>query len=805
MIVYSADKSAFLHDVRSNTIHTKIHAEFQRRMQHRVGVREVDSWRNSMQFMSSALHNSEIPDDARVSIEFSIPLTSKRVDFILTGQDPDRRDVAVIVELKQWSALQATDKDGIVMTRLGGRQVETAHPSYQAWTYAALIEDYNETVRDEQIALQPCAYLHNLDTADQLHDARYADHIAKAPAFIAEDALKLSEFLSRHVRYGDRSDILYRIEHGRIRPSKSLADCLSRMMSGNAEFHLIDDQKLVYETALDLAHRAQRGARQVLIVQGGPGTGKSVVAINLLVELTRRELLAQYISRNAAPRAVYAAKLAGTLRKNRIHNLFRGSGAFMDVEARFFDALIVDEAHRLNEKSGLYGNQGENQIKELVGASKFSVFFLDEDQRVTLKDVGSAGQIRSWAKHHDAVVHTLNLASQFRCGGSTAFLAFLDDALQVRQTANPTISADEFDFRVFADPGDLHQCIREKNRHKATARMVAGYCWDWRSKKDPAADDIVLADHGYAAQWNLERDGSLWIIAPESVEQVGCIHTCQGLEVDYIGVIIGPDFVIRDGRAVTDATQRSRMDASVRGIRRWLKDEPAKAQAAADRIIKNTYRTLMTRGQKGCYVYCTDAETAEYFRQRILAMDAYAYASAEADPKIEPGSAPFANLPLRLLPTGEVKPHENALPVFDLKIAAGAFSEEQLPVGEEWAELPSHIRPDPSLFIARVVGESMNRRIPNGAWCLFRFNPGGTRNGKIVLVSSRDIHDSETGERYTIKRYFSEKTTNSELESITTVVTLRPESNDERFQPFVLHADSDTDVRVVAEFLQVLD
>jgi hypothetical protein len=281
----------------------------------------------------------------------------------------------------------------MVTTRLGGAKVETVHPSYQAWTYAALIEDFNEAVRDEEIRLQPSAFLHNLDNRDAIEDPRYAEHLAKAPVFLSLDTLRLAAFLDRFVRTGDRNRILYRIEHGRIRPSKNLADALQGMLSGQPEFLMIDDQKQVFETALDLAHRAAKGPRQVLIVSGGPGTGKSVVGINLLVELTNREMLAQYTSRNAAPRAVYSAKLAGTLRRTRIQNMFRNSGSYYETEPRTFDALIADEAHRLSEKSGLYGNLGENQIAEIIRASKFSVFFVDEDQRVTLADIGSAEEI----------------------------------------------------------------------------------------------------------------------------------------------------------------------------------------------------------------------------------------------------------------------------------------------------------------------------------------------------------------------------------------------------------------------------
>jgi DUF2075 family protein/SOS-response transcriptional repressor LexA len=796
MIIYSSSKDGFIEDVRANVIHSRILAELKRKARRGVSDGEISSWRNSMQFMSNALAGTDVPGDAGVAIEFTIPLSSKRIDFILCGKNLERQDVAVIVELKQWSEVASTNKDAIVKTRLGGREVETAHPSYQAWTYAALIEDYNETVRQEAIGLWPCAYLHNLDTGAVIHDAHYADHLSKAPSFIASDADKLKAFLSRHVRYGDADDVMYRIERGRIRPSKALADCLVGMLQGNTEFVMVDDQKLVYEMAIDLAHRAQNGPRQVLIVEGGPGTGKSVVAVNLLVELTRRDLVAQYVSRNAAPREVFASRLAGSFRKNRISNLFKGSGSHTDTAPKTFDALLIDEAHRLNEKSGLYGNLGENQIKELIGASRLSVFFLDEDQRVTLKDIGSAEEIRGWAQHHGADVHNMVLESQFRCGGSDGFIAFLDHALQIRDTANTTISSDEYDFQVFDDPGALHATIRERNRIRNKARMVAGYCWDWRSKKTASATDITIPAHDYSARWNLATDGSLWIIAARSVEEVGCIHTCQGLEVDYIGVIIGSDLIVRDGKVITDATKRSRMDSSVKGYKTLLRKSPDQAQALAGRIIRNTYRTLMTRGQKGCYIYCIDPETNAYFKALVEE-------TSSGQEGAESGA--FDGLTLPLLSIDEVVPFEDAVPVYDLKMAAGAFSADQAPTDPYWVRLPDHLRPGPDMFVARVVGDSMNKRIPNGAWCLFRYNPAGTRNNKIVIVSHRSINDPDSGERYTVKRYFSEKGMSLDGAVLNKRIVLRPESFDTRYEPIVLTQDEAEELRVIGELLAVLD
>jgi DUF2075 family protein len=368
---------------------------------------------------------------------------------------------------------------------------------------------------------------------------------------------------------------------------------------------------------MEMAARAKSNRKQVLLVEGGPGTGKSVVAINLLVELTQRQFVTHYVSRNAAPRAVYESKLAGTFSRTHITNLFKGSGAYVDTSPNTMDVLIVDEAHRLNEKSGFYQNQGDNQIKEIIQASRLSIFFLDQDQRVTLKDIGSREEVRRWAAELGVEVTESKLESQFRCNGSDGYLSWINNTLQIEETANETLAGIEYDFRVYDSPNDLRQKIVELNQERNKARMVAGYCWDWRGKKDPDIADVVIPKHDFAMRWNLDTDNSLWIVAPDSVSEIGCIHTCQGLELDYVGVVIGEDFVVRDGQVITDANKRSSQDRSIRGFKSMYKQNPKEAHAAADPIIKNTYRTLMTRGQKGCYIFCVDKETNEYFKKYV--------------------------------------------------------------------------------------------------------------------------------------------------------------------------------------------
>lgn len=820
MLVYASTKTEFLSDVRSDIIDEKILAKFQRHLGRSTNKNEVSAWRNSMLYMSQVLADDEIPGNSGVAIEYTLPQTTKRIDFILTGKGPNKQATAIIIELKQWESVKATPMDGVVRTFVGGMEREVSHPSYQAWTYAALLEDFNETVQKENIALQPCAYLHNCVSDDVINDPFYEDHTRKAPAFLRKDAQKLAAFIKRYVKYGDSCEVMYRIDQGRIRPSKNLADKLASLLKGNQEFLMIDDQKIVYETALSLAKRATVNNKHVLIVEGGPGTGKSVVAVNLLVTLTKEQLLAQYVTKNAAPRAVYTSLLTGSFRKSHIDNLFKGSGIYTETNANEFDALIVDEAHRLNEKSGMFLNLGENQIKEIINAAKFSVFFLDEDQRVTFKDIGETSTIKEWANRIGATVHQLDLQSQFRCNGSDGYLAWVDHTLGVRETGNETLKGINYDFRVFDSPTELRDAIFEKNRINNKARLVAGYCWDWISKSDAKLKDITIEEHGFAMKWNLASDGNLWILKPDSVNEIGCIHTCQGLETDYIGVIIGPDFVIRDGVAVTDAGKRARTDASIKGYKSQLKENSSSAKQKADAIIKNTYRTLMTRGMKGCYLYCTDKETNAWFKE-AMGREATAYEETTATAlqvmKFDRASnaSRYEGLTLRLLDAGEVRPYINAVPIYDLAIAAGLFGELQIVnevplVGEanldqyQWVELPDSFRIHSGQFVARVVGESMNKRIPNGSWCLFSLNPVGSRQGKTVLAQHRSIEDPDTGGQYTIKIYQSEKVASEDGEWQHSRITLEPCSTDPSFQPIVIKVESDGEVAVIAEMIAVL-
>lgn len=620
MIVYDGIKSEFLNSVMNGTIAEEVRQRIFEKMGRTTPKSEFDSWKNSLSRMYMVLADTSIPDHAGIAIEYNVSQTSKRVDFIVSGYDADNQSNAVIIELKQWDELKKVDgKDALVETYTGGGLREVVHPCYQVWSYATLIRDYNKTVQDQNIVLSPCAYLHNyaLKENDPILDEQYKEYIEEAPVFCERDALKLREFIHRFIQKGDDKKILYEIDHGKIRPSKSLQNAISNMLKGNREFIMIDDQKVVYENILQLACKSQKdGKKRTIIVEGGPGTGKSVIAVQLLVGLTKKNQFVQYVSKNQAPRNVYKAKLKGTVKLSSVDNMFRGSASYVHVGKDQINTLIVDEAHRLEERSQYTKKTGnENQIKEIINASKCSVFFIDESQRVTMSDIGSVDEIKKWAKAEGSEVTQLKLLSQFRCNGSDGYLAWVDNTLEIQPTANYNLEDIDYDIRVLDSPLEVRELIIEKNKINHRSRMLAGYCWDWAKVSENNANihDIKIGD--FEMSWNLRN--SLFAVDDFSIDQIGCIHTSQGLEFDYVGLIIGDDMRYENHHIVTDFSKRAKTDQSMKGIKKLDKQDHCKAEEKADEIIKNTYRTLMTRGMKGCYIYCTDQNLRNYLKQKI--------------------------------------------------------------------------------------------------------------------------------------------------------------------------------------------
>lgn len=620
MIVYSANKHLFVQDVKTGIIATKILDLLRKKGLNGGQEREFESWHNSMKFMRDIVDDAEIDDDVQIAIEYNIPQTSKRVDFIIVGADARDKENIVIVELKQWSRAEVVDDDMhfSVRTFVANDKRIVCHPSYQAYSYSRFLNNYSQAIFERDIHLIPCAYLHNYLPAykQALAADIYKEWYTTAPFFIMDEVQQFNEFIKNYVtRKSAHGDLLYQIENGRIRPTKSLQDALATMVRGTPVFDLLDEQAVCYDMCVRTMLQCLKDhKKRTILIQGGPGTGKSVLAVNLLMHFITCACNAAYVTKNSAPRQAFLSILSQNKAENiaEISQLFRSPFGLSQVPANSYDCLIVDEAHRLVKK--MYGDwKGENQVKECINASLLTVFMLDEDQAVTTKDIGSIQEITKWCGELGSTIimrEETKLISQFRCNGSDAYIQFIDNLLQRNEERIfVPVSELNYDFRIFDDATALCDALRQKNAINNKARMVAGYCYDWDVKNKRGDVDIVLPG-GFQAKWNLAND-KIWAINPRSFEEVGCIHTAQGLEFDYVGVLIGKDLTYdkATGRVVTnkDAISKDDNSSGIRGA----------SDADARRLILNTYKTLLTRGQKGCYVYCEDEALREYFKEMV--------------------------------------------------------------------------------------------------------------------------------------------------------------------------------------------
>lgn len=610
MIIYSSSALEFREKVDSNLLTISIEEAFIRKMGMRPSRGEIRAWNNSMQFMERVIRNSGIADDCGIMIEYNIPATSKRVDFIVTGQDDAGYNNCIIVELKQWDSAKATDREDVVLAYVGGQEREMTHPSYQAWSYRQHLEDMNEAIQSQNIHSYSCSYLHNYRTPqpDPLQNQQYHSIIKKSPLFLSEDTIKLQEFIHKHTCKGNGINLLYLIENGKIRPSKKLIEHIDGLFKGNSEFILLDEQKIAYESIISEAMEITN--KKTLIVKGGPGTGKSVISMNALGGLLKKKLNVKFVAPNASFRTAMVETLVKqqTKNKSRARGLFAGSGQFYNSPADFFDVLIVDEAHRLKGK-GAYMYQGVNQIEDIIKSSKVNVFFVDDNQRIRPDDIGTADEIKRIAEMNHSQVFEYTLSAQFRCSGAEGFLNWIDHIFQIRETGNfDGWDQDAFQFLLMDDPNSVYELIKEKVSEGYKARMLAGYAWEWTNAKDGnpngEIEDVVIPEHDFRMPWN-GRALSTWAIDERGLEQIGCVHTSQGLEFDYVGVIIGNDLKYDP--------QSMRIYADFEEY----KDKQGKKGLKNDndqltKLIKNIYKVLISRGMKGCYLYCRNPELRNY-------------------------------------------------------------------------------------------------------------------------------------------------------------------------------------------------
>ena len=614
MIIYKGKVSEFHNDVELGVIADKLEELF---IKYNIGKEsrgEYRAWNNSLEVVSSTLKTSSVNDDLNVAIEYQIPLTSKRVDFLISGLNDDEIETVVAIELKQWDSVEVTNLENCVKTYVDGRNTVLVHPSQQILSYCQIISNFNVSVQEDNIQMVPCAFLHNYPTKnrDVLEDERYSYVVSKAPLFYKNDRLELGEFIKKNVKKPAKRDLFEVIDNGKLKPSKALQDSILGLLDGKEEFVMVDEQQVAYATITKLVRdRIKNGGKYTIIVRGGPGTGKSVIAIQTMAKLLSEGYAVSYMTKNAAPREVFGIKLTeGNKSLKYIKGILKSPISLeRNIRENIYPCLLVDESHRLCK------HYGHNQIEDIIRASQINVFFIDEDQQVTVKDIGTVGAIKEFAKkYHSKVIDdpALTLKSQFRCNGSDGYLQFLDNLLEIRETPNTSLDGLDYDIRVFDSPTKMREVLKKINDINNKARIVAGYCYEWVSENVSTAYDIWLED-GFKAQWNL-RNGQPFAVADTSFDQVGCIHTCQGLEFDYVGVIIGQDLRYENCRVITDQTKIAETDKTS-GIK------TCKNKALADRLIRNTYKTLLSRGQKGCFIYCEDKQLANYIRSLIKKVD----------------------------------------------------------------------------------------------------------------------------------------------------------------------------------------
>ena len=612
MIIYEGTATSFMDDVDSNQIDAKIEQNFVQKIGYHESPNERRAWRNSLMYMENVIRRSDIADDCGILIEYMIPNTSNRVDFIVAGEDARQNQNYVLVELKQWDKAEATDIDDLVRTYVGGGMRNVNHPSYQADSYNRMLQNMNAGIYDNRILGHACAYLHNYEKSnpEPLLDKRYTDILLNAPIYFRDDCTELEKCIHQYVGHGKGRKILYEIENGRIRPSKKLVDCVDSLYKGNDDFILMDEQNVAYQTILK--HLTKLDKKRTVIVKGGPGTGKSVISFKILHELIDRRLNAKFVAPNAAFRETMVSRLIAdkTDQRRNIQQLFGGSSSFFGAPANTYDVLVVDEAHRLKGK-GAYMYQGENQVHDIIHASMLNVFFVDDTQRVRPDDIGTVAEIRKCAAEEHSEVYETELKAQFRCAGAEGFINWVTDVLQIEQTGNyDGWDSSAFDFCLYDDPNILYQDIKNRNTSGSNARLTAGFAWKWSPEKNASVDDVTMPEYHFSMPWNARNKRELFAQKADSINQIGCIHTVQGLEFDYVGVIIGNDMRLDPVSNRIYGDYNSYLDTSGK---KGLKNKPDQLTA----YIKNIYKVLMSRGMKGCYVFCRDPNLQRYFEQRI--------------------------------------------------------------------------------------------------------------------------------------------------------------------------------------------
>lgn len=618
MRLYSGTVTEFSEDSAHNRIADRLRLAFRDCYRYEPGPAEVASWRNSLRAMAQVFDRAQLKDNG-VLLEYQLPATSRRLDCMVTGRSEDRTAQAMIVELKQWEECEPTDGE-LILTRTGGAKRDVLHPSVQVGGYRNYLADSHTAFHldPDPVSLGACSYLHNytFQESDALLDVKFEPWLKEFPIFSADDSERLIEELRLRIGAGDGMGILDRVERSKYRPSRKLLEHVSRIVEGRREYVLLDDQLIAFDRVLSAARTGKnRRTKSLILVIGGPGTGKSVIALNLVARLAAEGISSHYATGSKA--------FTETLRQivgRRASPLFNYFNSYSALEPRALDVVICDEAHRLRKTSSnrftpATKRTDKTQIQELIDVSQTAVFLIDDRQVVRPDEIGSADLIRQTAKANGAELHEIKLEAQFRCSGSDAFIQWVENTLELDRT--PTVLwtlNDAFEFRIVGSPEALDAAIRSRLAEGHKARLTAGFCWPWSDATEDGTlvDDVAIGP--FRRPWNAKPEARrllkgiprapLWAYSPGGENQVGCIYTAQGFEFDYVGVIIGSDLVYRPGAGWVGDKKNSHDSMVKRAGDRFVE------------LVKNTYRVLLTRGMKGCYVCFLDKATEDFFRSR---------------------------------------------------------------------------------------------------------------------------------------------------------------------------------------------
>ncbi|MFJ4778894.1 DNA/RNA helicase domain-containing protein [Streptomyces sp. NPDC088762] len=592
---------------------------FLHKHRHRPHPSEVRSWERSIPALTNALVEAGL-GEVEMLLEYGLPLTSKRADVILAGVHPATGGPSyVVVELKQWSNAHPEDGDPL-RCRIDAYPGPVLNPIEQVRGYCDYLVSFNGALEQSPESIAGVAYLHNA-TEFGVAGLRGVTEDRRGRMFTGEQRGAFLDYLCSVLAPKPGADAADALLQGKVRPSKQLMAVAAEEVRNREQFVLLGEQRLAYETVMSAVRKARRSNhKQVVVVAGGPGSGKSVIALSLLGDLYRRGVPALHATGSQSFTKTMR-RVAGA-RKPEVQKLFRYFNSFMEAEPNDLDVLVCDEAHRLRKTSANRYTKaalrtGRAQVAELIDAARVPVFLLDQHQVVRPGEMGTVEEIREAAAEQGLECTVVELDSQFRCGGSDAYLRWVVDLLGLEGNAPTVWEPDDKVCLLTADtPQELEDFLSAQRTQGYEARMSAGYCWKWTTKITPSMnslpEDVIVGD--WAKPWNLYGDRSLlgappaplWATDPAGFGQVGCVYTAQGFEYDWSGVIMGPDLVWRTDRWVVD-----RMASKDPSFTKATPDEDV------DRLIRNTYKVLLTRGMIGTIIYSTDPETREKLRSLV--------------------------------------------------------------------------------------------------------------------------------------------------------------------------------------------